>query len=126
MTVFTEGRHPAEFIMSEANGKRSRDVVTVKSGAGVVKAGTILGKITTGGKYIPSPAAEVVGSEGAEVGLAISLYEVDATSADQKVVVIARDAEVNSNNLEYDASVDTTNEKAAKRAELAAVGIIAR
>ena len=29
MADFIEGRHPAEFLISEANGLRSRDVVTV-------------------------------------------------------------------------------------------------
>lgn len=122
----TEGRRPAEVILSEANGMRSRSTVTIKSGAGKVKAGTVVGKITSGGKYWPSPAGSTSGEEGAETALAVTLYTVDATDADQEVAVLARDCEVNSNCLEYEATVDTDNEKATKATQLAAVGIVAR
>jgi hypothetical protein len=126
MTVFTEGRHANEGLMSEAEFGRSREAVTIVSGSGVIKPGHVLGKITVGGKYAPSAAAEVVGNEGAETAVAIALYGCDATSADQKIAVIARDAQWNGNMLSYDASVDTDNEKAAKATQLAAVGIIVR
>jgi hypothetical protein len=126
MTTYTEGRHATEGLLSEAEFGRSRDVVTVKSGSGVIKPGHVLGKITVGGKYAPSAAAEVVGNEGAETALAIALYGCDATSADQQITVIARDAQWRVDTLSYDASVDTTNEKTAKATQLAAVGIIIR
>lgn len=123
MTVFNEGRGAGEFLLSEANGNRSRDVVTVASGAGVIAPGTVLGKLTTGGKYTPSPAT---GSDGSQTGVAVALYGCDATSADQKLVVIARDAEVNVNLLAYASSVDDATKRAAKATQLAAVGIIVR
>lgn len=123
MTVFNEGRGAGEFLLSEANGNRSRDVVTVASGAGVIAPGTVLGKLTSGGKYTPSPAT---GSDGSQTAVAVALYGCDATSADQKVVVIARDAEVNTNLLAYASSVDDATKKAAKATQLAAVGIIVR
>jgi hypothetical protein len=123
MTVFNEGRGAGEFLLSEANGNRSRDVVTVASGAGVIAPGTVLGKLTSGGKYTPSPAT---GSDGSQTAVAVALYGCDATSADQKVVVIARDAEVNTNLLAYASSVDDAAKKAAKATQLAAVGIIVR
>jgi len=34
MTVLIEGRHPGEFLMTEANGQRSRETITIASGAG--------------------------------------------------------------------------------------------
>ncbi|MCP4635624.1 MAG: head decoration protein, partial [Methyloversatilis sp.] len=49
MTVLTEGRHPAEYILSEANGYRSREVGTLLTGNKLV-SGTVLGRITVGGK----------------------------------------------------------------------------
>jgi hypothetical protein len=97
MTKFTEGRHPGEGLMSEANFHRSRGVATIASGTGVVVPGTVLGKITSGGKYTISPNAEVEDLEGAETGVAIALYGCDATSADQDITIIARDAEWNVN-----------------------------
>lgn len=123
MTVFNEGRNPGEFLLSEANGNRSRDVITVASGAGVIAPGTVLGKLTSGGKYTPSPAT---GSDGSQTAVAVALYGCDATSADQKLVVVARDAEVNINLLAYASSVDDATKKAAKATQLAAVGIIVR
>jgi hypothetical protein len=123
MTVFTEGRNPGEFLLSEASGNRSRDVITVASGAGVIAPGTVLGKLTSGGKYTPSPAT---GADGSQTAVAVALYGCDATSADQKLVVVARDAEVNVNLLAYASSVDDATKKAAKASQLAAVGIIVR
>lgn len=123
MTTLNEGKYTAEFLMSEANGQRSRDTVTVVSGAGVIAAGTVLGMITASGKYTTALLASSDGSEGAA---AIALYEVDATSADAKVVIVARDAEVNMNMLTYGADINTAPEKVAANALLAAKGIIVR
>lgn len=57
----TEGRHPGEFIMAEANGNRSREKITIESGAGVVKPGTVLGKKAVG---TASAAAKSGGNTG--------------------------------------------------------------
>ena len=54
MTVLVETRHPGEFILSEANGQRSREAITIASGAGIIAAGTVLGKVTASGKYVAS------------------------------------------------------------------------
>lgn len=129
MTVMTEGRHPAEFVLSEANGDRSRETVTVVSGSGVIAPGAVLGKYTSGansGKYSAAPNAAADPDVGNQTAVAVALYGCDATSADKKIVVIARDAEINGNILSYDASVDDAAKKAAKAAQLAAVGIIVR
>lgn len=125
-TSFTEGRHATEGLMSEANFHRSRDNITVAAGAGVIVPGMVLGKVTASGKYVPSANAEVVGDEGAEVAVAIALYGCDATSADQAIAAITRDAEWNGNTLSFDASVSDATKKATKAAQLAAKGIIAR
>lgn len=47
MTVKSEGLHAGEGLVSEANGYRSRDVVTI-TGAALVLACTVLGKIQLG------------------------------------------------------------------------------
>lgn len=127
-TVFTEGKHPGEFLMSEAPGvgALSREVITIASGAGVIAPGTVLGKITASGKYIPSPAAEVSGSEGAEVADAVNLYGVDATSADVEVTAIVRSAVLNGHELIYDASRNLAGEQLAARVDLAAKDVIVR
>ena len=126
MTVFTEGKRPTEGILSEDANGLSRDEVVIASGAGVIAPMTVLGKITASGKYIPSPAAEVSGKEGAEVAVAVNLYGVDATSADVRVTAITRLAAINGNYLTYDASRDQPSEKLAAQVDLAAEHIIVR
>lgn len=123
MVTYTEGRHPGEGLLSEANFHRSRDKVTIVSGAGVLVPGTVLGKITASGKYKPATAT---GSDGGQTAAAVLLYPVDATSADVEVAAITRDAEWISSQLTYGATIDDDTKKAAARAQLAAVNIIAR
>lgn len=123
MTVFTEGRYPGEHLMWEADTDYCREKVTVVSGAGKLAAGTVLGKITTGGKYQPSPAT---GSDGSQTAVAVLLYPVDATSSDVDAVISARLSRLNAKVLSYAASVDDDTKKNAKIAQLAAVGLIAR
>ncbi|MFT3973321.1 MAG: head decoration protein [Amaricoccus sp.] len=123
MATITEGRHACEGLLSEANFHRSRDNITVVSGAGKLVPGTVLGKLTAGGKYTPSPAT---GSDGSQTAVAVLLYPVDATSGDVQVAAITRDAEWNGKTLTYAGSVDDDTKKAAKHTQLAAVGIIVR
>lgn len=122
----TEGARNVAFVLSEGNGKISRDVVTIASGAGKLEAGTVLGRITASENYIASPEAEVVGKEGAETAMAVLAYRVDATSEDVEAVVIARHAEVKEPMLVFDASVDNASKIAAKLEQLSAATIIAR
>jgi len=49
MTVFTEGRHPGEGLMSEAGFHRSRGVAIIKGGIGILSPGTVLGRLTLAG-----------------------------------------------------------------------------
>ncbi len=122
----TEGARNLAFVLSEGNGKISRDVVTIASGAGKLEAGTVLGRITASENYIASPEAEVVGKEGAETAMAVLAYRVDATSEDVEAVVIARHAEVKEPMLVFDASIDNASKIAAKLEQLSAATIIAR
>lgn len=48
MTVFNEGKHTGEFLLSEGNGSISRETVTISSAAAALVPGTVLGKITLG------------------------------------------------------------------------------
>lgn len=122
---YTEGRMPAEAVLSESNGQRSREAIVVASGAGIVLPGTVLGRITATGKYLPAAPAAV---DGSQTGAAVALYGCNATSADQSIAALVRDAEVKAFALIYAATVNTDPLRAAKRAELAApaVNIISR
>lgn len=112
--MITEDPRTGEFLLAEANGTLSREEVVIASGRSLV-AGTVLGKLTSGGKYVAYNNALVDGSQTA-VGI---LYEsVDATSADAVGVMLARHAEVRSASL--------TGIDAAGIVELATLDIIVR
>jgi hypothetical protein len=130
MAVLTEPRHPAEFLLSEANGNRSRDVITLASNGSTAiayEAGAVLALVTATGKYVYYDNA---GSDGTEAAATV-LYEgvtVPATG-DLKAVAITRDAEVKADSLVFDPSLSggtLTTAIAAAVVDLAAKGIIVR
>lgn len=121
---FTKGGRTDTFLLSEANGLRSRSNIVIASGSGVVKAGTVVGRKTAGRKWSPSPASASTDSGGSEVGRGITINEVDATSADAAVAAITRDAEVNQHLLIYHSSVLTAANRKTKNSELATFDII--
>lgn len=124
MAIVSEAVHGPEFLRAEGAGTISRDVGTIVSGAGVVVAGTVLGKITASGKYTPSPDT---GADGSQTAVAVLYRTVDATSADVTgAVLITRHAEVSAPDLTYAASVSDATKRAAKATQLAAVGILVR
>lgn len=61
--------------------------ITIASGQGVLKRGTVLGKITASGKYVKSLSASSDGSQTPDLILA---EDVDATSADAQALAYAR------------------------------------
>lgn len=130
MTVLTEPRHPAEFVLSEGNGFISRDVVTLASNGSTAiayKAGSVLALVTASSKYAYYDNA---GSDGTEAAKAILLEAVTVpATGDLKAVVIARNAEVQGSELEYDPALSggtLTTAQAAAAVDLAAFGIIVR
>lgn len=48
MTTYAEPYRSFEALLSEGDGSISREAITIAAGAGVLKAGTVIGKITTG------------------------------------------------------------------------------
>ena len=65
------------------------------------------------------------GVNGSEVAAGILYAGADATSADKDVVIIARNAEVNADELTWPSDI-TSDEKTAAIAQLATLGIIVR
>ncbi len=118
-----EGRYAADWLKREEDSLYSREQVTIVSGAGALVSGTVLGKITASGKYKTSLLAS---SDGSQTPAGILLFDVDATSADRKAVIIARDAIVAQQALIYGADIDTAPERATANATLAGLGILVR
>lgn len=115
MATKTEALRTGEFIISEANGTRSREPVSIAAAAAALVAGTVLGKITASGEYV---AYSNAANDGSEVAAGILYAAVGDSAADQPAVAIVRDAEVASNRL---TGLDT-----AARNDLAALGVIVR
>ena len=121
MPVLTEGRHAGEFIVSEGNGRISRETVTVLSGQ-TLSAGAVLGRITASGKYKAlAPAA----NDGSEVAAGILFDAVGASGGDAEGVAIVRLAEVNAAELVWPDGI-TGGEQTTALGELAEFSIIAR
>lgn len=120
MSTLTETVHTGEHVLSEANGQRSREKVTITGGSFV--AGTVLGKITATGKYtLHDPAA----TDGSQTAAAVLYADVDAIAADQEGVVHLRDCEVDGDLLTWKTGI-TQNDKDAGIAALASAGVIVR
>jgi len=123
--VFAADPHDSgSFIISEANFYRPRDTVMLQGGCGQLAFGTVLGRITATGLYVPAPAAA---TDGSDTAIAILFEDTDASGPDNVPAgVVARDADVYAGALSYDVSVAAAADIAAKWAQLEQVGIIVR
>ena len=123
MTTLTEGKHAGGFLVWEVLRDYTRETVTIASGAGKLEPGTVLGKITTGGKYtVLAPAA----TNGSQNAAGILWGPVDATDADAPGVVILRGpAIVNRHEIIWPEGATEAQITTATTA-LAALGIILR
>lgn len=110
-----QARKTGEFVLSEAPGTLSREEVTIDLSAGALVAGTVMSKLTASGKWV---AYDDAGTDGSEVASGVLYAAVPDSAADQKGVIIARQAEV--------AQVHLTGYNANAKVDLAAVGIIVR
>jgi len=127
MTVFTEARHTAEFILSEANGSRSRENGIVKSGE-ILAAGQLV-QLDTGKLVAFDGATDSAGDLLVEAtGIVLGPIDASATgtNADTPVAYLARDAEVNDNLLTFPEETSGGNEHANAVASLALLGILVR
>lgn len=113
--ALTEGKHTAEFLLSEGNGSYSRDEVVIAAAAGAMVPGTLLGKITASGKYV---AYANGASDGSEVVAGVLYAAVPDVAVDQKAVAIRRQAEVIGSLL--------TGSDGPALVDLAAIGILVR
>ncbi len=126
MPVLTMAPTLGDLLKYELNGNYCREVVTLKSGTNYA-LGSVLGQITTSGKYRLSPNAEVTGDEGAETAVAVLIEAVDATDGDKSGLIVARGpAIVSKAALILDDSIDDETKTAAKHAQLSAAGIVPR
>ncbi|MFV3077971.1 head decoration protein [Niveispirillum fermenti] len=119
--VQKEPIRPGEHLVSEANGSRSREEITIAAGA-VLPPATVLGQVTATGKYKRlAPAA----NDGTENAAGVLYADAGAVATDTRATAHVRDCEVNGLVLDWPAGI-TTNQKNAAIAALAALGVIVR
>ena len=123
MTMLTEGKHTGGFLVWEVLRDYTRETVTLASGAGKLAPGTVLGRITTGGKYTSfAPGA----SNGSQNASGILWDSVDASAADAPAVILLRGpAIVNRQDLVWPDGATEAQITTATTA-LASIGIILR
>jgi hypothetical protein len=123
MTTLSEPKHAGSFLVWEVLRDFTRETVTVASGAGKLAPGTVLGKITTGGKYtVLTPGA----ANGSQNAAGILWDAADATDADAPGVAILRGpAIVNRHEIVWPDAATEAQITTATTA-LAALGIILR
>ncbi|WP_233854196.1 head decoration protein [Paraburkholderia sp. HD33-4] len=119
--VVYEQWHDGGFMVSEANGHRSRDQVTLSGGTKVL-AGTVLGMVTAGGAFAPLNPA---GSDGTQNAAGILWGTKDVTAAPAPATVVTRSCEVNASELIWPAGATPAQITAATQ-QLTALGIILR
>lgn len=116
----TQGTQDFEGLLSEANGKRSRDVGVITGGN--YPSGTVLGKVTASKKLTElDPSA----SDGSEQAFGVLAANVDASTADKTGVVFVRDTEWSESLMAFNSALTAAEIETAKE-ELAAKGILAR
>ncbi len=121
MTILTATPKAGHFLVSEANGTRSRKQVTIKAGEDLA-AGTVMAMETNTGHYVALDPDDTVQDVNVARGI---LYDaVDATDGEKQGVIINCDAEVNAAELVWaGGDADDSDERAAAKAELEALGI---
>ena len=113
----------ADWLKHESPNYHSRDTATIASGSGVLVSGTVLAKVTASGKYVPAAAS---GADGSQTAIACLITPVDATSTDQKAVILTRHADVSHAGITYGPTINDATKRAAAQSQLAAVGIVTR
>lgn len=86
------------FIIAEMEDFFSRRVVIVAANQGQLNAGTVLGKITSSGKYVARSASA---DDGSEVAAAILFAYKEFNDSDEQVLVVNFSAAVRSNELTW-------------------------
>lgn len=109
----SEAAYDPNDIIADAKNLFTRSVILV-SGQNVIR-GTVLGKITTGGKYNKSLSAA---EDGSAVPVAIAAQDMDASGGDKTIMVFLR-GDFKASKLTY----GTAHTKATLFEALAARGI---
>jgi len=122
MPTYTEVNRIGDVLKREFDPLFNRETVTMASGQNL-RAGAVLGQITSGGQFTLHAAAASNGSQNAA---AVLLFDCDASAAAAPAVVLRRGpAIVSDADLIFAGGISAPNRATAISA-LAALGIVAR
>lgn len=116
-----EGRHTADYILTESHGSKSRENVTFAQSV-LIEPGTVVGKVSATGKFMP---LDVAANDGTEIAAGVNYAQVNAASADVDGVISARDATLIKDQLIWPNGI-TENEKTTALGQLETLDLIAR
>ena len=124
MTIQNETIRNVDFIALMRDTIMSTDEVPVTNASTTlpIVAGTVMGKITSSGIYVPYNQDA---SDGSENAAGILYAKVDASSTAVPSTVVTRNCAVVSAHLTWPSDI-TANEKTAAEAQLVALNIIPR
>jgi len=112
----------------EAEKNYCREVVTIAQGQNL-RMGTIVGEKTADGMYkqvsLVDPTDEEAATDGTEIPIGVLLQDVDASTAAQQGLIVARDAIVIESQLVFPEGVTADQKKLIKKG-LEARGIVSR
>lgn len=123
MPTITQRTQASDWLKFEEDNYFSREAAIIASGSGKLETGTVLAKLTASGKYVPAAAS---GADGSQTAAAVLFTPVDATSADQKAVIVSRHAIASHAGLIYGATINDATKRATANGQLGAVGIRVR
>lgn len=112
--ILVMGARNGAFLLTEANGERSRAAITLAATEVALPSGQVLGKLASG-EHVPYNAA---GTDGSETAVAVLYIGKPASEVAQPAAAVVRDAEVVEDLL--------VGADAAALADLLAVGIVAQ
>jgi hypothetical protein len=123
MAPLTKAPTEGDILKFDLDKNYTREVVTLLEGTNY-QIGSVLGQITSSGKY---KLATATGSDGGQNAAGVLIEAVDASDGDRSGVIIRRGpAIVAKSALVFDASVDDAPKTEAKLTQLVAMGIVAR
>lgn len=119
--TFKEDR-PGGHVVSEAHYARSREQVVLAATAVALPSGTVLGKVTASGQYVPLNPA---GADGSQNFAGVLWERRDVSAGTQRAVAHVRDCEINGREVTYINALNAGQLTAAEAAA-AAAGVLVR
>lgn len=119
--TLTQGRHALSFMLQPGDPNISFDNVTLVAG-NILPPGSVVGKLTAGGKFTTYNNSN---SDGSNIAAGVLCYAADSTDGDVAVVVAVRMCEVIADELKFPSGTSGSDITAAL-ADLTAIGVIPR